>query len=379
MPTVLVLSFSDLAQDPRVSRQIGWLASEFAVTAAGLAAPSRPDVRFIPFAPAQHGKTAKAVRGLNLLLHRHDRVYWDTFGPAFAAIQAERPDLIVANDLDTLPMAIRLGDQVTCPVVFDAHEYAPREFDDSWKWRLLRGPYATDLCRRYIPQAAGTITVGQAIADEFYALVGVRPTVVTNAPDYHPELSPRPVASDGPIELIHHGGAIPSRKLESMVALGRLLDPRFELTFMLVESDPAYAAKLKALAAGNSRVHFIPPVPMSDLPARLNEFDLGAYILEPTNFNNRNALPNKFFEFLQGRLGIAIGPTPEMARIVRATGTGVVAKDFHPMSLALELNALTADDVNRFKQSAHAAARTYSAEANRNVFLDVCRRALPRT
>lgn len=376
MPTALVLSFSDLGRDPRVSRQIGWLAQEFDVTAAGLGPPGRPGVRFIPIAPTMGGKPAKALRGLNLLLRRHECVYWDTYGSAFAAVQAERPDLIVANDLDTLPMAVRLMEQSKARLVYDAHEYAPREFDDSFRWRLLRAPYAVAMTRRYVPRVAGMVTVGQAIADEFAALTGVRPAVVTNAPDYHPELSPRPVAPDGPIKLVHHGGAVASRKLENMVALGRLLDPKFELTFMLVESDPAYAARLKAMAAGDGRTTFRPPVPMPELPARLNEFDLGVYILEPTNFNNRNALPNKFFEFLQGRLGVAIGPTPEMARIVRATGAGVVADDFRPESLARVLNALTPADVTRFKRAAHAAAREYSAEANRETFLAVCRRAL---
>jgi hypothetical protein len=111
-------------------------------------------------------------------------------------------------------------------------------------------------------------------------------------------------------------------------------------------------------------------------PARLNDFDLGVYLLEPNSFNNRYALPNKFFEFLQGRLGVAIGPSPEMARIVRDTGAGIVAPDFRPETLAAALNRLTADDVRRFKQAAHAAARTYSAEANRGKFLAICRRAL---
>ena len=47
-------------------------------------------------------------------LGQHERVYWNTFGSAYEAIQSERPDLIVANDLDTLPLAIRLGDLAGC-------------------------------------------------------------------------------------------------------------------------------------------------------------------------------------------------------------------------------------------------------------------------
>jgi hypothetical protein len=375
MPTALVLSFSDLARDPRVSRQIDWLAGEYTVTAAGLSRPRRADVRFVAICPAGGPAPGRVTRGLRLVLRRHESVYWSLHSSAWEALKGERPDLVVANDLDTLPLAVRLGGQTGAPVVFDAHEFAPREFDDSLKWRLLRGPYATALARRYVPGAAAVTTVGRAIADAFTELTGVRPVVITNAPEYHAELAPTPVAADR-IRLVHHGAAIPARRIEQMVRLGRLLEPRFELTFMLVDGDPAYRRRLEQMAKGDPRTHFVPPVPMQELPAALNRFDVGVFLLEPTNFNYRHALPNKFFEFLQGRLGIAIGPTPEMARIVRETGAGVVAGDFRPESLAAELNRLTADDVTRFKQAAQAAARAHSAEANRALWLDVCRKAL---
>jgi hypothetical protein len=374
MPTVLVLSFSDLARDPRVSRQIDWLASEFTVVAAGTGTPRRADVRFIQVQPTLGGKVAKGVRGVRLLARRHDQVYWSTFGSAFAALEGERPDLLIANDLDALPLMIRLGGIVRAPVLFDAHEYAPREFDDSWRWRTFRAPYAIELTKKYLPRAAAVTTVGMAIAEEFAELTGVRPEVITNAPNYHPELSPRPVAANGTIRLIHHGGAIASRKIENMLEVAPRLESRFEFNFMLVENEAAYAAKLRAMASNLRNVHFRQPAPMPELSANLNQYDVGVYLLEPTNFNNRNALPNKFFEFLQGRLAIAIGPTPEMARIVRATGSGVVADDFRPESLAKVVNALTAEDVNRYKQAAHAAAREYSAETNREKFLAICRR-----
>jgi Glycosyl transferase 4-like domain len=371
-PSVLILSFTDLDRDPRVSRQVVWLSDEYAVTAAALTPLNRPDVRFIPISPASSGRAGRVSRGVRLLLRRYERAYWDVYTPAYDTVAGERPDVIVANDLDTLPLAIRLGERVSAPVVFDAHEYAPGEFDDSWKWRMLRQPYAAALCRRYIPGAAAVTTVGEAIADAYAGLTGVRPEVITNAPEYHADLRPRPTADH--LRLIHHGAAIPARKIENMVRLAPLLDRRFELNFMLVDGVRSYREELERMAAGDPRVRFLPPVPMADLPGRLNEFDVGVFLLEPTNFNYRNALPNKFFEFLQGRLAIAIGPTPEMARIVRATGTGIVAADFRPESLARELNRLTVADVTRFKQAAHAAAREYSAETNRDKWLAICRR-----
>ncbi|HVK09885.1 MAG TPA: hypothetical protein VM597_14035, partial [Gemmataceae bacterium] len=218
-------------------------------------------------------------------------------------------------------------------------------------------------------------TVGRTSVRSANASAMASPTVVTNAPPYHAELSPSPVAADR-VRLVHHGAAIPARKIENMVSLGPLLDARFELTFCLVDGIPDYRRRLEALAAGQPRTAFVPPVPMPALPGWLNQFDLGVFLLEPTNFNYRHALPNKFFEFVQGRLGIAIGPTPEMARIVGETGAGVVADDFRPKTLAAALNRLTAADIEVFKRAAHDAAPRLSADANRATWLAICHGAL---
>ena len=43
----------------------------------------------------------------------------------------------VANDVLTWPLAIRLAKPQAAQVVFDAHEYSPREFENLWRWRLL--------------------------------------------------------------------------------------------------------------------------------------------------------------------------------------------------------------------------------------------------
>jgi len=45
-----------------------------------------------------------------------------------------------------------------------------------------------------------------------------------------------------------------------------------------------------------------------------------------------------------------------MARVVREHGLGVVADSFDPASLARELNALSEEDVMRYKEASHAAS-----------------------
>jgi hypothetical protein len=114
-------------------------------------------------------------------------------------------------------------------------------------------------------------------------------------------------------------------------------------------------------------------VKSSEVVERINQYDLGVFLIPPVNFNYANTLPNKLFDFIQARLGVAIGPTPEMAAIVSRFGNGVVAEDFMPRHLAEKLNQLTADDVARFKQRSVEAAGQLNAEKNEvrfNALLD---------
>lgn len=373
MRRVLVLSFSHLKRDPRVNRQIRWLADSWQVTAAGLSDPET-GVRFVPVAPRHHANlVGKVQRGLRFLARRHEANYWHMATPAYAALHADPHDLIVANDPDTLPLAVRLAQEWQAKLVYDAHEYAPSEFADQWRWRLLHGPYATYLCRRYMPHADATLTVCEGLADAYEALVGRKPTVVTNAPDFQPELQPIPYDPAKPIRLVHHGAANPSRRIDTMIDIAKGLGERFETSFILM-GDEAYKTQLRERAAHHPRVHFRDPVPMRELPAYLNQFDIGLSWFAPTNLSLLHALPNKFFEFFQARLGVAIGPSPEMVRIVQATGAGLIADSFAPQALIAKLNQLSPADVNRFKQAAHTHAEAQSATPNRQRFLSVCDR-----
>ena len=91
---------------------------------------------------------------------------------------------------------------------------------------------------------------------------------------------------------------------------------------------------------------------------------MGIFLLPPVNFNYENTLPNKLFDFIQARLGVAIGPTPEMAEIVNNYKIGVVSENFTPQSLAEKLVTLTQADIETFKHNANRAAADLNAEVN---------------
>lgn len=373
---LLVIALSDLSQDPRVDRQLRALAQRHDIVAAGLGPPDALGVDYIDLNVRTSPVAAiinQAAGATRMLARRYERAYWGNrlLAQARARLSDVRAHAVIANDISTLPLALEVAE--TSPVILDAHEYAPLWFEDRRVWRMVMQPYMTALTQRYVPRVASMTTVAPALARSYRNLTGVEPTVLTNAPEYH-DLTPRPV--NDRIRLIHHGIANRSRGLEHTIELMAHLDDRFTLDLMLIEQEARYLRRLRRLAARHPRIRILDPVPMRQIVRFVSAYDIGVFLLPPTNFNYRNALPNKLFEFIQARLAVAIGPSPEMAQVVRDWSCGLVAYDFAPASLAAELRALNAATLTRLKHNSHAAAAKLNAGANETVLCGLVDRAL---
>jgi hypothetical protein len=161
---------------------------------------------------------------------------------------------------------------------------------------------------------------------------------------------------------VHSGASLRNRRLEVLIDAAIATTSDVTLDLYLMGNDPEYVAELHARAAGSERIRFPDAVPYAELIPRLNEYDAGIHIVAPTNFNNRWALPNKFFDYVQARLGVIIGPSAEMQRILEAHGLGAVTDGFGAADLTRVLDALAPERVDDWKAHADAAARELSAE-----------------
>jgi hypothetical protein len=364
---IWIISFSPIGRDPRLMRQIWALNDDYRLTVFGYDPdPELDGVDFVSIGVSERSSWREKMRkGLLLALRRYEPAYWSnpTVARCLEAVQGRpKPDLVLANDIEALPAAARVAGE--SPILFDAHEFFPRQFEDKALWKLLVGPYNSYLGTTYVPRTARMMTVCEGIAEHFQELYGTLPQVITNAP---PQASVSPGSTqESSIRMIHHGAAVPGRRIESMIKMMKKLDARFTLDLMLVNSIPPYLAKLKRLARRNPRIRFVNPVPMPAIAETINAYDVGVYLLRPRSLNMRHALPNKFFEFIQGRLAVAIGPSPEMKRIVEEYGIGVVSERFTPSSLARKLNSLTQEDLMKYKHSTETAAEALSFEQNRD-------------
>ncbi|MDM8527692.1 glycosyltransferase [Anaerolineales bacterium HSG24] len=366
MKTIVIISYSNLYTDPRVNRQIRFLSQKYRVIAIGFANPQVQNVTFMPVTHVSKNYVQKLGAIALLSTKQYETYYWkfSHVQETLQLLNAIKADLIIANDLETLPVVLRGANGVK--VVFDAHEYFPKQFEDRFLEKLFFTAYKNYFCKLYIPKVDGMMTVCQKIADEYEKDMGVKAVVVTNAPKYHSIEPNLKSTEDRKVRMIHHGGANPSRRIENMIKVMDYIDDRFELDLLLVPFESRYTEKLKKLARHNKKIRFLPPVPMQELVAFSSQYDIGLFLLQPTSFSYLYALPNKFFEFIQARIMVAIGPSPEMAHIVQKYDLGVVSDDFQPKSLAKKLSSLTYDQINYYKQQSDEVAHLMSAEQNKS-------------
>lgn len=361
-PSLLILSFSDIRGDARVLKQVREFASAYDVTTCGYG--DAPDgvvehLRIPSDAPSWR------FDRVALVLRRFERAYRGNR----AVVEAERLlagrafDVVLANDLDTVPLAIGLRPRGG--VHADLHEYTPRQRYEDLRWRVFFAPLMAWLVRTYVRRADSVTTVGEGVAAEYERVFGVRAGVATNAAPYV-AAAPTPVGE--PIRLVHSGAGLRNRNITLMLdAVERVTRP-VTLDLYLTENDPGLIAELRGRQSERVRLHA--PVPYAELVRTLSEYDVGVFVLPPINFNYRWALPNKLFDFVQARLGIIVGPSPEMARIVERHGLGVVAGGFTADDLAREIDALTPERVAGWKAASDRAAVELSSETQVRVWRD---------
>jgi len=359
MKKTLIISYSHISVDPRVKKQIEALQQDYEIHTAAKSGIER--IKHFDINYSLKFSLIRKIKRLSYYLTKnYEKIYWDNSKKQFLnKNNFDSYDLIIANDISALPLAFAIKQKHT-KIYFDAHEYHPREFEDNLQWRLLHQGVINYMCKKYIPRVDIFTTVGEEIAKEYENFIGIKPIVIKNATKFQDIDVIK--TEKYPIKFVHHGAAIPSRKLELMIDVFKNLpSEKYHLYFILV-GDEKYIDKLKKYAQSNKNIYFEKAVKQDVLTQILNKFDLGIYILEPSNFNNLNALPNKLFDFIQARLGIVISPNPEMKNLVEKFNLGLVSDDYSVKSMIKTINQLNIDKVNQFKDWSDKVAYDLSSE-----------------
>jgi hypothetical protein len=158
--------------------------------------------------------------------------------------------------------------------------------------------------------------------------------------------------------------------LELLIQIARELGDGYELYLMLVyrSSTKHIFRDLISKSKDLNNVKFLTPVKREQIIEFCNQFDIGIIFFPPKNSNLKHALPNKFFEMIQSRLVLSVGPDEEMSGIVKDYSLGVVSESWDPKVMARSISGLNKDQIFKLKLNVHDSSKYLSSDGEMEKF-----------
>lgn len=245
----------------------------------------------------------------------------------------KRPDLIIANDLDTLPAAYISSRIRRVPLLYDSHELFTqvpelifrKRVQQVWKW----------IESIFLPRLKYAVTVSYPIAEIYRRLYRVRFRVVRNVPLRlpRPEKGQKPGRYQGKHLIIYQGALNVGRGLELIIRTMHFL----ENAMLIIAGKGDIEGELLKLVREErleEKVDFKGRLIPEELISLTSSCDLGISLEEDLGLSYRYSLPNKLFDYIQARIPVLCSALPEMSRIVETYGVGVSTNERDPEKLA---------------------------------------------
>lgn len=382
----LILSYSPIRRDPRVLRQIEWIANS---------SNPKPEIsvfgleEFSDFALGSYTQLINQNLFYRLIsyffmpLEQRQNLALNTFcgSGELQKIESGHYDYIILNDLDFVGYdpIFEGAKKSGTPVFVDLHEYF-FDFGGSLVFRALNTRYYRWLLKKLALRSVKSFfTVSEAIADLYEKFIPSRPVAVMNVPNYASlESESQSKRSDqDKIRLVYHGAAGKGRGVPRLIRAMRLTGPQFELNLVIVGS---LFQRVKYLAMAiflgvRKRVHFHKPVEFAQIPTMLNNFDIQVIFYHPPHSTNEKfSLPNKFFESARAGLAVILGDSPSMRKLVERYDSGWVARGWSHTHLANAINSVSARDLTVKKKNSLQLSREISSDSQRDIFLSTLNR-----
>jgi len=259
------------------------------------------------------------------------------------------PDLLVANDLDSLLANFLVSRIRRKPLIYDSHEYfteVPELLGRPvvraiWKW----------LERMLVPKVSAAYTVSELIAEVYREQYNIDFKVVRNLPvceakdTTHPITSNHRMSSTAKI-ILYQGAMNLGRGIESAIRAMQFVDG----AELWLAGDGDIRLQLQEMVYElelDKKVRFLGRLPIGELNEVTRQADLGISLEEDLGLNYRFALPNKLFDYIQAGVPVLVSNLPEMKRVVEHYQVGLIAESHQRKELASLIKTALFDEEKR--------------------------------
>ena len=248
------------------------------------------------------------------------------------------PELVHANDYDTMWIGVAAKLLRRSRLVYDAHELWPDQGLLGWR------PWLVGCEWLFTRVADAVVAANPAISETIAKRYRLQPPVVVHNVPAHPALSPaRPEglrAEKQPLAL-YIGSLAPERGIEQAIqALGLVPEVRLRLMGSGSDEYRAHLDRSAEEAGAADRIEYCQPVDPSAVPDTIAAGDMGIVLTQATCLNNELSLPNKLFEYAAASLPIIASDLPLLGAVVRDEGIGEVVSPADVEAIAAAMRRL---------------------------------------
>ena len=278
-------------------------------------------------------------------------------------------DVLLSNDLDTLPANFLIAKFLKKPLVYDSHEYFTEVPELIYRpgvkkiWERLE--------QKMLPHIKHAYTVCESIAKIYTEKYGTPFRVVRNVPlANHFKRTEETQRAE---KIILYQGAVNiGRGLEQAILAMKYI----ENARLIIAGDGDIKLQLGKLVKAESlqnKVEFTGRLPLEELAKHTDQADLGLSIEEDLGLNYRFALPNKLFDYIQAQVPVLVTNLPEMAAIVNNYSVGEITSFLEPDKLAEKMTEALYNKEKRktWKQNLKTAAKELTWENEEKVLREI--------
>jgi glycosyltransferase involved in cell wall biosynthesis len=313
-----------------------------------------------------------ATHRMKLLFRKGPLFYFEYNFRLFFYLLKLAPDVLVANDLDTLPANFLVSRIRRKPLIYDSHEYFT-EVPELIGRPVVRAIW-TWLERMFVPKVQSAYTVCESIAEVYRDLYKVDFKVVRNLPVCSQiEKQKHQEKVDGQPKIILYQGAMNlGRGIEAAIRAMPFVDN----AELWLAGDGDITLQLQEMVYDlelDEKVKFLGRLPLHQLHKVTFQADLGISLEEDLGLNYRFALPNKLFDYIQAGVPVLVSNLPEMRRVVDHYQIGAIAETHQRKDLAelMKTALFDREKINFWKQNLLQAAAELCWENEEEVLLDI--------
>jgi glycosyltransferase involved in cell wall biosynthesis len=318
----------------------------------------------------------KALR-MKLLFHSGPLFYAEYNIRLLLKLLFMRSDVLVSNDLDTLPAVYLAAKLRKKTLIYDSHEYFT-EVPELTDRRFTRGIWEK-IELLILPRLQFASTVSAPIAQAYGQKYHIPMEVIRNLP-FRKDAGKKPsfqLRRGSEKIILYQGSLNRGRGLET--AIEAMANTNNMRLVIIGKGDVEEALKKLVLSLGLSdRVTFTGSIDPDELFDYTVQADLGISLEEDLGLNYRYALPNKVFDYIQAGVPVLVSDLPEVKDLVRQYGVGMVNNAATPGELGQLFTRILADEetIRSWKSRLEIAARELCWENEENKLIALCKRAI---